>query len=115
MPNIIDMADIVSEKTFMRDVIATAQAYGFRAYHTRDSRGSEPGFPDLVLASDDGALAFVELKRQAGRLTVEQAGWLTTLARTGADVAVWRPRMADGIQAWLESPARAELPGRWTD
>jgi hypothetical protein len=45
------------------------------AYHTLDSRGSQPGFPD-VLALKGPRLVVAELKSEHGKLTPEQARWL---------------------------------------
>lgn len=51
---------------------------GWMHYHTRDSRGSVAGFPDLVLIRSP-ELLFVELKRQGKDPTAEQDRWLTAL------------------------------------
>ena len=48
------------------------------------------GFPDLVLVRD-GRLIFAELKRESGKLTPEQEGWLELLRATSAGVYVFRP------------------------
>src|ERR1019366_8380560 len=39
-----------TEKDFMARVIALAKSRGYKVYHTLNSRGSEAGLPDLVLA-----------------------------------------------------------------
>ncbi len=70
----------------MASVLAMARALGWRAYHTRDSRGSEPGFPDVVLARR-GRVIFAELKTESGRVTRPQLEWLGDLP--GA--VIWRP------------------------
>lgn len=59
-------------------------------YHTRNSRRSDPGFPDLVLVRGDRIL-WRELKTATGRVTEPQQVWLDVLAAAGGDVAVWRP------------------------
>jgi len=58
-----------------------------RFYHTHDSRRSVAGFPDycLVVNTPSGPqLLFLELKREGGRPTPEQVGWLRSLAQAGA-------------------------------
>ena len=52
-------------------------------YHTRNSKGSDPGFPDLVLLRP-GRLVVAELKvhpfsQKRGRPTDAQAAWLAAL------------------------------------
>lgn len=60
------------------------------AYHTHDSRRSEPGFPDLVLVKGT-RLIFAELKADTGRVSPAQQRWLDALGATSRAV-VWRPR-----------------------
>lgn len=79
------------ENRFVDKVREIARAYGWRTYHTRDSRGSEPGFPDLVLCRPPD-LWIVEGKRdRKQRPTDEQQAWLDDLALCGVRVAVWTP------------------------
>jgi hypothetical protein len=91
----------LTEKQFQRQVIQLAAHCGWEPYHTYDSRRSQPGFPDLVLAHPKRGLLFVELKTDTGRLTKDQDRWRLVLLRAGADVRVWRPRDWDEIQATL--------------
>ncbi len=63
---------------------------GLRCYHTYDSRRSPHGFPDLVIAGEHGVL-WRELKRETGRLTLPQIGWLDVLTAAGQDAGTWRP------------------------
>lgn len=80
------------EDALLENVRRMASLLGWRAYHTHDSRRSDPGFPDLVLVRAwPGRVMFRELKTQKGRVTVEQQAWLHDLVRAGADAAVWRP------------------------
>ena len=78
------------ERQFQADVLDMARALDLLAYHTHDSRRSEPGFPDLVLVGPGGVL-YRELKTRTGRVQREQAKWLDALTAAGADAAVWRP------------------------
>lgn len=79
-----------SEAQFQSVVIGLAKAFGWMVYHTKDSRRSEAGFPDLMMIRHDRVIA-AELKRQKGSLTVAQARWLAAMEQTGIEVHTWRP------------------------
>lgn len=80
-----------TEHDFMQQVLDLARLTGWRAYHTHDSRRSEPGFPDLVLLRGD-CLIFAELKTSSGRLTAAQLEWLGALDGVERVASVcWRP------------------------
>lgn len=69
---------------------------GLRWYHTRDSRRSPHGWPDLVIAGRSGGVgpAFVmfrELKREGGKPTPAQEWWLGLLMSSGLDAGIWTP------------------------
>lgn len=68
------------EKAFMAAVIAKAKEFGWRVYHTHDSRRSEKGFPDLVCVKPPWVI-FLELKSENGKLRPEQKAWLNDLRR----------------------------------
>lgn len=80
----------ISEKEFQRQVVRLARMHGWRVYHTRDSRGSDKGFPDLVLVKGKRVL-WAELKGAKGRLRPEQRAWLEALEEAGCDARLWRP------------------------
>jgi len=80
----------LTEAELLQHVRDAARWLGLLEYHTRDSRGSTPGFPDLVLAGP-GGLIFRELKSETGRPTWEQREWLDQLRRAGADAGYWYP------------------------
>jgi hypothetical protein len=85
------MTGSVSEEHWQNDVIEAAQLFGWRIYHTHDSRRSQPGFPDLVMLRDRVAI-FAELKTDRGRLTPEQRDWLEALDQCDQiKVRLWRP------------------------
>lgn len=89
-----------TEKAFQAQVIQLAKAYGWRYYHTHDSRRSVEGFPDLVLVShkrSPARLVFAELKAENGRLTDAQRGWHHALVEAGQEVYLWKPRDMDEI------------------
>jgi hypothetical protein len=62
----------------------------WRRYHTLNSKGSDPGFPDLVLARPP-RLVVAECKTEDGRVTIAQWAWLDDFAACGAESYVWRP------------------------
>lgn len=55
-----------------------ARMMGYLTMHTLDSRGTEPGFPDLVMVGPH-RLIFAELKRETGKATAAQQDWLNRL------------------------------------
>lgn len=85
-------ANAMTEKTLQAAILGAARRLGWLAYHTHDSRRSQPGYPDLHLVHPDtGRSLFRELKTQKGRLTPDQQAWLTALTHAGHDAAIWRP------------------------
>lgn len=81
----------MTEEQLQQAVEQLAFLLGWRRYHTRDSRGSEPGFPDLVLVRK-GRLVFIELKSASGKVTASQRAWLDDLTSVpGVLGFVWRP------------------------
>lgn len=55
-----------------------ADLYGWRRYHTHDSRNSPSGFPDLILVKD-GRMVAAELKSASKAPTTAQEAWLDDL------------------------------------
>jgi hypothetical protein len=80
------------EAELLRQVRKLAKLTGWETYHTHDSRRSDRGWPDLVLASaTQRRVIFAELKTATGRVTPDQKKWLALLANAGQETAVWRP------------------------
>jgi hypothetical protein len=104
------MANAMTEDELLDAVMKMAGLLGWRRYHVRNSKAGiiqgETGFPDLVLVRD-GRIIFAELKRQNGRTSTEQQGWLVDLmgldCYPGGLVAIWRPR------DWLDGRIETEL------
>jgi hypothetical protein len=95
-----------SEAAFQQQITNLAAYYGWRLqYHTHDSRGSQRGFPDLVLVRPPEVL-FLELKTQAGRVRPEQQQWIAALTACGLEAHIVRPDDFDRIHARL---ARGEF------
>jgi hypothetical protein len=88
----------MSETEFQSEVVKAAKKRGWKSYHTKDSRGSERGWPDLVLARPP-RIVFAELKRTGKNPTPEQIEWLDTLDACGQEAYVWRPEdMAEVLE-----------------
>lgn len=86
---------------------------GWACYHTHDSRGSEPGFPDLILVRE-GRMIAAELKGDKGRVSEEQTAWIAALDRVpGVDARIVRGetglrRLIDDLTARSETGQAAE-------
>lgn len=104
------LAAQMTERQMQDHVLAAARSLGWIAYHTHDSRRSQPGFPDLVLVHPvQRRVLWRELKTERGRVTAAQDQWIHALTRARQNVAVWRPadHLEGRILADLQLPARA--------
>jgi hypothetical protein len=83
----------VTEAQWQQQVCDLALILGYQLqYHTRDSRRSAKGFPDLVLVNPiNRRVVYVELKTDSGNITNEQALWGAGLSQAGAEWYLWRP------------------------
>jgi len=77
-----------SLEAHLRKLLKDLGLYGF---HPRNSRGSEPGWPDWVIIGRGGIL-YRELKTEHGTLTSEQRSVGSLITRAGGNWSVWRPR-----------------------
>lgn len=92
----------LTEEQFLQQVRDLATLTGWASYHTRDSRKSDRGWPDLVLASRaQGRVIFAELKTATGDVTDDQRAWLSILSSCGQEATVWRPADLTLIKAIL--------------
>ncbi len=81
----------MTEKELQSQVLALARVYGWRTYHTFDSRHSAAGFPDVVMVRGE-RLIFAELKTVRGKLSGAQEAWLDELGGyPGREAYCWRP------------------------
>ncbi len=85
-----------TEKQFMAQVIKLGTLFGWRIYHTHDSRRCVPGFPDLLLLRGERIIA-AELKVGKGRATDEQEAWLEAFRDAFAEAYLWRWQDWDDI------------------
>lgn len=83
-----------SEKQLERAIVELAKLNGWLIYHTRDSRGSVAGFPDLTLVRGI-RLLFIELKTEKGKVSKAQQEWLDVLGAV-AEEAAGRAEDIDG-------------------
>lgn len=99
-----------SERVLQDHTVRMARSMGWLAYHTFDSRRSEPGYPDLHLVHPIRGLSlFRELKTTKGKTTEAQRRWLDGLTAVGMDAAVWRP--ADMVSGRIERELRGMKDG----
>lgn len=98
------LAAQMTEAALERAVEEAATLSRWRVYHTRDSRGSNPGFPDLVLVRR-GRLIFAELKTERGRVSPDQKGWLEALEFVGDLVQMPHDRGEVGVEVYVWRPA----------
>lgn len=91
-----------SELSFQRWVEGLARRHGWRLYHANVSIRDERGFPDLVLTRT-GRLIFAELKKEGGKTSLDQEGWLEDLraAPGPPEVYLWYPHQRDEIEQIL--------------
>lgn len=85
------MAAEMTEAQLQTLVLDYCRMRSVLAYHTHDSRRSQPGYPDLTLVGDRGML-FVELKNETYAPTPEQLMWGDALTDAGQHWQLWRPR-----------------------
>lgn len=82
-----------SERQFQGEVVKVAKLHRWWAYHTLDSRGSQAGWPDLVLIKPP-RLLFWELKIGSAQLRDEQFECMQLLASCSQiQVQVMRPSL----------------------
>jgi hypothetical protein len=85
---------------------------GLWGYHVRNSKGSEPGFPDWLIIGPHRVI-YRELKSETGTLTAEQRRVGEMLKRAGQSWKVWRPSdlLAGRIGRELSDLAADRLQG----
>lgn len=85
-----------NEKEWQATVVEVARLHGWATMHQLDSRGTEAGWPDLVLLRPP-ELLIVELKSERGKVTQAQERWLADLSACGVETSVWRPSNFDAV------------------
>lgn len=106
------LADLL-ERDFTAQVIGNytnpglARQLGWKCYHVLRSKGSEAGYPDWTLVRE--RVMFLELKREAGRLSDAQKGWLRALIEANAEAYVVRPSQLELLAAVLTARQHRSL------
>lgn len=80
----------LTEEQFQARVIALATRHGWAHYHTRDSRRSVAGWPDLILCRPPRWIVW-ELKVPPNKPTAAQREWLRLFEAVGAEAGVMYP------------------------
>ena len=94
--------DKVNETDFSTQIVDLFKLFGYKYYHTHDSRRSVAGFPDYVAVKGSRVL-FIELKKEKGTLSPEQVVWGEILSKCpGVEYYIWRPSQADEVEAILK-------------
>ena len=82
----------LAETPFQQRITDAATLFGWRWYHTYDSRHSVSGWLDLTLLHRARRLLwFREVKAEDGEVSDAQQEWIDDLVALGHDAAVWRP------------------------
>ncbi len=79
-----------SEEHFLQFVLDTMRQFGWVTYHTRSSRRSTAGYPDISALRPPRQIA-AECKTDVGIVKIEQAMWLDLFRQCGVEAFVWRP------------------------
>lgn len=89
----------MKEEAFRQQVRQIARLNGWaHQYHTHNSKFSDAGWPDEVLASEKHKrIIFIELKSDTGRIRPAQKEWIRVLQLMGLEAAIWRPRDMDHV------------------
>ena len=89
------------EEEWLQEVRDEAERQGWRHYHTRNSRGSDRGYPDLCMVRPP-RIIYAELKSYGEKPTEDQNAWLRDFERCPpAEVYIWWPVHWDWVQEVL--------------
>ena len=100
-------ARALTEREFQKGYVAALRSLGFLVAHHYDSRFSDEGtkgLPDLQIVGH-GVFWMDELKREHGKLSDAQRGWISQAARAGVVVNVWRPSDWEAMMGYIEAMA----------
>ena len=92
----------MTEAELQESVRLMCRHLGLYHYHPRDSRRSEPGWPDSTIIGPH-RIIYRELKSEWGRLSPEQTRVGYLLQAAGQNWQVWRP------SDWLSGQVAKEL------
>lgn len=96
----------VTEKALQQQIIDLAEITGWWTFHVRDSRGSNPGWPDLVLLRPPNLILW-EVKTERGRVRPEQQAVIDALMQVEhVSTGIVRPSDWPSVEAVLRVPRR---------
>ena len=90
-----------TEAQFQAAVVEAAERLGWDCFHFPNAIINPRGWPDLLMLRD-GVWMLRECKIDAGRLGHRQVEMIARLCGNGADVAIWKPKAWDEIEAALK-------------
>lgn len=117
-------ARAMTERQLQQCIIDLCRVFHLLCYHTRDSRGSAKGFPDLVIVGPLGII-YAELKAATGKQTIDQRCWEAGIREAGGAFCLWRPghwhsgeirETLEGLcaRAPTQPAARPSIRSRWS-
>lgn len=101
----------MTEADLMENTRQLATLTGWLHYHTRSSRGSDPGFPDWI-AMRFPQILVIEFKSDTGRTDPDQDAWLDTW-RTFAGAIAEQMNPSASIRHPVEITVEVWRPGDW--
>lgn len=100
--------DTTDEESLQRTITDVADVLGYLVWHETDSRRSNAGMVDLVIAGH-GLCLMAELKTAKGKVRAEQLVWLRELqAATVHETWLVRPADLDGVLELLRRMAEGD-------
>jgi hypothetical protein len=103
--------DQMTEAQYMRRITDYCDLLGLLWHHETDSRKSRAGWPDLAICGPSG-LVLIEVKREDGRVSLDQKRWLNALRNAGASAVVARPHHWPDVKNLLDALAKTPEGGR---
>jgi hypothetical protein len=103
-PKQVEVRTYETEEAFQQDVIDLLHLNGWEVSHTRMSKGSNPGDPDLECRRE--RLFWAELKLDGKQPTAEQHQRLEWLQAHGFEAYLWRPADWEEIEATITRRAK---------
>lgn len=102
----------ITEAQVQRVITDALDTCGWLWHHETDSRKSKRGFPDICAVHPrTGALLFLELKRELGRVNPEQEAWISALAKhdAGMEPRPYQTGPWHGFRAAVVRPSNLDL------
>ena len=98
---------MLTEAQVQASVIVAARELGWLVYHTKNSKQSEPGFPDLVAVKAPRVI-FMELKDETG--TLSKPEWNKAKTRLLPGQTTWAEAFAacPGVEYMLVRPSNVQ-------